>query len=255
MEDSSTWRADVDSGMLQGWGCDPAKPPAVAAAQTRHYASSSAAAGGSDGATAGDAGGTGSGAGGSSRDRADLLFAGDDEEPAAAAEEEDEEDDEEDDADMLAAVDDEVRANITALKALLSDNAAFYEACEAAVALAADTPGDSASASLIPGYPAEASAGAAVAGVSRPQLRSKEALQRAMNSICERCGIEEFDEDEAKDMFDGHPMDSGVFYQVAREYFQSLVRTLTMLVANDIGPDGAGMDEEHAAQVELALGQ
>lgn len=62
-----------------------------------------------------------------------------------------------------------------------------------------------------------------------PQLRSAEELQEALNHICRRCHIDLVDDDEAVDLFDG-AMDLGVFYQFAREYFGTLCRTLTMTV-------------------------
>mmetsp|Transcript_16166 Transcript_16166/g.33676 ORF Transcript_16166/g.33676 Transcript_16166/m.33676 type:complete len:191 (-) Transcript_16166:223-795(-) len=108
----------------------------------------------------------------------------------------------EDDADD----DDDDSVDVAELQALLRDNAAFFEACEEATLNAVG-----------PSQPGEV------------QLRSAANLRVALSHICARCGIEEVDEEEADDLFDG-PMDPGVFYQLAREYFSSLSRTLTMAV-------------------------
>ncbi|CAK0884452.1 unnamed protein product, partial [Prorocentrum cordatum] len=91
------------------------------------------------------------------------------------------------------------------LQALLTDNAAFFEACEAAVALA----------------------GTSSSGPGPPTLDSPAALRVALNEVCRRVAIEAVDEEESKELFDG-PMDPGVFYVFAREYFSSISRALTM---------------------------
>mmetsp|Transcript_71738 Transcript_71738/g.232256 ORF Transcript_71738/g.232256 Transcript_71738/m.232256 type:complete len:83 (-) Transcript_71738:84-332(-) len=65
--------------------------------------------------------------------------------------------------------------------------------------------------------------------MQRPQLGSPSELREAMNSICRQCEMEEIDEAEAIDLYDG-TMDAGVFYQIAHEYFSTLCRTLTMAV-------------------------
>lgn len=96
--------------------------------------------------------------------------------------------------------------DIAELQALLRDNAAFFEACEAAVQHAVGRPEH-----------------------GEPQLQSAGDLRGALSHVCRRCRIEEVDEEEAGDLFDG-PMYPGVFYQLAREYFSSLCRTLTMAV-------------------------
>merc|ERR1712187_12133 len=115
----------------------------------------------------------------------------------------DDEDDEEEDA--IRMIEDELKANAEKLQALLRDNAAFYEACDDAVRGA--------------GGPSPEGDALSV------QIRSKDEFRHALNKICIRCGIEEVDDEEADDLYD-EPMDPGVFYQFAREYFGSLSRTL-----------------------------
>ncbi|CAK8989866.1 unnamed protein product [Durusdinium trenchii] len=92
------------------------------------------------------------------------------------------------------------KIDIEALQALLRDNAAFFEVCNEAVKLASDPPG---------------------------QLSSVQSFSSALNHVCQRCEMEPVEPDEADDLWDG-PMDVGVFYQFAREYFGSLCRALTM---------------------------
>merc|ERR1712187_677831 len=110
----------------------------------------------------------------------------------------DDEDDEEEDA--IRMIEDELKANAEKLQALLRDNAAFYEACDEAVRRCGGPNSDGDAQSV--------------------QIRSKEEFQYALNTICTRCGIEEVEDEEADDLYDG-PMDPGVFYQFAREYFSS----------------------------------
>lgn len=98
--------------------------------------------------------------------------------------------------------------DISKLRDLLRDNAAFFEACEAAVlsTCPAVRDGDCA---------------------TRPMLGDAEAMRRAINQICQACEIEDVDAEEAVDLFDA-PMDVGVFYQFALEYFSALSRTVSM---------------------------
>ncbi|CAE7243819.1 unnamed protein product [Symbiodinium microadriaticum] len=92
------------------------------------------------------------------------------------------------------------------LQALLCDNGALFEVCQHAVRIATQS------------------------GASSSQLTSVEMLQIALNHICRHCGIDSVDREEADELWDG-PMDVGVFYQFAREYFSSLCRVLTMDVS------------------------
>eukprot|EP00927_Polykrikos_kofoidii_P069774 TRINITY_DN65396_c0_g1_i1.p1 TRINITY_DN65396_c0_g1~~TRINITY_DN65396_c0_g1_i1.p1 ORF type:complete len:272 (-),score=63.12 TRINITY_DN65396_c0_g1_i1:104-817(-) len=120
-------------------------------------------------------------------------------------------DDEEGDEFYLAAVD-EMKASAQKLQALLADTAAFHEACEKAIALPKAADGEKSP---------------LTSNTLDLSISSPEDLRDAMNFICRKCDIEEVDDEEACELFDG-PMDSGVFYCVAREYFSSLSRTLVM---------------------------
>eukprot|EP00933_Yihiella_yeosuensis_P066041 TRINITY_DN70108_c0_g1_i1.p1 TRINITY_DN70108_c0_g1~~TRINITY_DN70108_c0_g1_i1.p1 ORF type:complete len:202 (-),score=57.67 TRINITY_DN70108_c0_g1_i1:79-645(-) len=103
--------------------------------------------------------------------------------------------------------DEDLDADVKKLQALLADNAAFFEACEAAIAkLSINGP------AVVPGSVV---------------IHTVEQLRSALTHICELCAVEEVDEEEALDLWEG-PMDSGVFYQYAKEYFSSLCRTLLM---------------------------
>lgn len=143
------------------------------------------------------------------KDRADLLFEDSDEETSAAdavveakpcgtaeADDEDEED-EDSDEDIIA---------VKRLQELLLDSALFHEVCENAV----NTVGT-------------------ISASGPRELRSAEDLQKAINIILNRCGVEEMDEEEALDLYD-EPMQGSVFYQLAHEYFKSFVRTVLMNV-------------------------
>ncbi|CAL1152312.1 unnamed protein product [Cladocopium goreaui] len=88
------------------------------------------------------------------------------------------------------------------LQALLRDNAAFFEVCNEAMKSASEQ-------------------GTIL------QLSTVQSFSAALNYICNHCGIEPVEPEEADDLWDG-PMDAGVFYQFAREYFGSLCRALTM---------------------------
>ncbi|CAE7393422.1 unnamed protein product [Symbiodinium pilosum] len=95
-------------------------------------------------------------------------------------------------------------ADPSKLQALLCDNAALFEVCQRAVAIAGETLSEAPS-----------------------QLANVEMLQVALNHICQHCDIDLLEKEEADELWDG-PMDLGVFYQFAREYFSSLCRVLTM---------------------------
>ncbi|CAE7262062.1 unnamed protein product [Symbiodinium sp. CCMP2456] len=92
------------------------------------------------------------------------------------------------------------------LQALLCDNGALFEVCQHAVRIATEP---------------IAWDRRGVAKQIRPTLR---------NHVCRHCGIDSVDREEADELWDG-PMDVGVFYQFAREYFSSLCRVLTMDVS------------------------
>eukprot|EP00439_Symbiodinium_sp_Y106_P085056 s180_g27.t1 len=92
------------------------------------------------------------------------------------------------------------------LQALLCDTGALFEVCQHAVLIATQS------------------------AAASSQLTSVEMLQIALNHICRHCGIDSVDREEADELWDG-PMDVGVFYQFAREYFSSLCRVLTMDVS------------------------
>lgn len=246
---SAVWVADADSGMLQGWGTPTlaaaggyAGTAVATAASTTATAAPGAAPGadalaapGGEAAAAAAAGAADAGATALAKaalasevlqnlataevpdipeDRAAELFAdlleGADArcDEATAAKEEGSDADE---GALDLPSDDELRASVEKLQALLRDNAAFHEACEAAFSAVESSRDIEGARPITP----------------RPQLNSKEELRLALNHICEGCGIEEVEEEEATDLYDG-PMDAGVFYQLAREYFQSLCRTLTM---------------------------
>merc|ERR1712046_60046 len=80
----------------------------------------------------------------------------------------------------LLKIDTEIDEGAEKLSALLCDSSAFYEACEAAVALAA-----------VP-----------VTIPTDLQLANAKELQKALNYICNRCQIEEVDDEEAEELFD-----------------------------------------------------
>mmetsp|Transcript_28815 Transcript_28815/g.52481 ORF Transcript_28815/g.52481 Transcript_28815/m.52481 type:complete len:194 (+) Transcript_28815:43-624(+) len=130
---------------------------------------------------------------------------------------EEEEEDEVDLQDVVAAIDSELKADVTQLRALLIDNGAFHDACQQAVQSTAST--------SLP--------------VSSITLNDSAALQKALNYISNQCQIELVDEEEAADMFDG-PMDASVFYQLAKEYFSALCRTLSMTLEGGDGDDDGG---------------
>eukprot|EP00438_Fugacium_kawagutii_P006324 Skav230356 [mRNA] locus=scaffold1251:85920:92622:- [translate_table: standard] len=98
-----------------------------------------------------------------------------------------------------AGEDDDTDIDPQRLQALLRDNAAFFEVCNEAV--------KSACCSTEQGT---------------LQLSTVQSFSSALNHVCKHCGVEPAD-----DLWDG-PMDPGVFYQFAREYFGSLCRALTM---------------------------
>ncbi|CAE8617038.1 unnamed protein product [Polarella glacialis] len=115
--------------------------------------------------------------------------------------------------DDIALGDDEnLSFDLQQLQALLCDNAGFFEACEAAVASVAGTNTTYTGQRPPPGT---------------NKLHTVGDLQSALNHMCMRYGVPEVDDAEAVELWDS-PMDSGVFYQFAREYFSSLCRSLAM---------------------------
>mmetsp|Transcript_96128 Transcript_96128/g.170589 ORF Transcript_96128/g.170589 Transcript_96128/m.170589 type:complete len:215 (-) Transcript_96128:90-734(-) len=204
-EQRAHWQADSNAGTLQGWGLG-----AHVAASTPAQAATAATAAAASAQPLPSAGGYGTAA--ASYHRAEDLFSdlapqtgADAGAPAPATEALPDTESDED----VAPIDPRQ------LQALLCDNAAFFEACEEAI-LAASGQNDRVGC----------------------QLQRVDTFQKAMNHICSRCGIEEVDREEARDLWDG-PMDSGVFYQFAREYFSSLCRTLTMDMSMIAGEDCA----------------
>jgi len=194
----ATWHADVDSGTLQGWGTVPAYTGAPLPGNERNQTQPSTQ-------TTNDPAGIEP----APATEVDTEVPGSGQavrlEKAESPEEVDDNDkDSTDGSDSSEG--DELKAAVAALQKLLCDNAAFVEACEAAVLQVTGK-----------------------IDTSQAELRSATDLRDALNHIYAKCEIvmEEIDDDEAADLFDG-PMDTGVFYQLAREYFGSLCRTLSM---------------------------
>jgi len=136
--------------------------------------------------------------------------------------------------------------DVSKLQALLCDNAAFFDACQTSMQRVVgvrsqqqDEQGQLVQQSQelrsSPEQPEQrmrnGQQGDCQLGL---QILSSEELREALNIINKRCRIEAVNEEEADDLFDG-PMDLGVFYQFAREYFGTLCRSLTLAVAVDSG--------------------
>jgi len=103
-------------------------------------------------------------------------------------------------------VEDDIERGAELLSKMLCDNEAFIEACEAAFSSVAAPPkqvGD------------------------EKQLWTVADLKKALNHICQQVELEDVDDEEANDLFDG-PMEMSLFYSLAKEFFSSWSRTLTM---------------------------
>eukprot|EP00929_Paragymnodinium_shiwhaense_P069555 TRINITY_DN35077_c0_g1_i1.p1 TRINITY_DN35077_c0_g1~~TRINITY_DN35077_c0_g1_i1.p1 ORF type:complete len:259 (+),score=104.48 TRINITY_DN35077_c0_g1_i1:83-859(+) len=238
------WSVDVDSGTLAGWDVAVKKPAAAASGgygagdskeaplATAEAAAPAAAAKASTGASpaaadakkeeaaarAEDLFADRSATAGASNDTAapEAAAAAAASSDAAAAGNGGEDDDSssEDEEDerlkaLLKQADEELAVDTKVLRELLRDNGEFMTACEEAFKFAGGK-----------------------IGVNGKPIETVEQLQKAMNHLCRRCVMEELDEEETMDIYDG-PMDGGVFYQLAREYFDSLCHTLAMSVGFD----------------------
>mmetsp|Transcript_25091 Transcript_25091/g.45650 ORF Transcript_25091/g.45650 Transcript_25091/m.45650 type:complete len:240 (-) Transcript_25091:73-792(-) len=234
----STWQVDAAAGTLDGWGepvasaapAASAAPPAPDPAAVAPESGSGAA----DGSSAVEAASVAT-APRKGGDRAEDLFAdwrGEEAsaesctaiKPAAQARAEEKAEDtqkevEEADPEIdiagapeledaeaaLDAITADIEKSAEELSALLQDTAAFHEACQSAIKHAAKVKAED-----VPG---------------QAVLQTAEDLQKALNYISDPLGIEALDDEEAAGLFDG-PMDMGFFYQLARDYFTSLSRTL-----------------------------
>lgn len=132
--------------------------------------------------------------------------------------------------------------DVSQLQDLLRDQGVFFEACEGAVVIAAGSSGQQPRTTHQWGQQyqelqemqrrlSEMESGQQQQQQQhhRPVLNNPEELKLALNTILRRCEMELVDDAEARDLF-VDVMDAGVFYQVAREYFSTLCRTLTMAV-------------------------
>lgn len=234
-----SWNADAAAGTLAGWGTDDVDmtPPVSSSAAAPAAASSGAGYGGAEATSAtveaSLSAAPSSGSAAPRADRAEDLFSdwyGDSSATATDTRGAEQDANELENALLRAAEDDEagnresldhddvddldaqiekitgdIDDNAERLSALLCDNAAFYEACEAAINSAAG-PFSS---------PADA------------QIKSVAQLQKALTYICVQCKIDPMDAEDARDLFDG-PMQPSVFYGLAKEVFTSLSRTLHM---------------------------
>jgi len=111
-------------------------------------------------------------------------------------------------------VDGMMQEYVEKVRTLLRDQGAFNDLCEQGAVIATG-----------------AGKGSCVGGSQVPigglMLTTAEELRVALNCVCKRCELDEVDEEEAQEIFDG-PMDVATFYLLAREYFASLCRTLSM---------------------------